>query len=156
MSGLTQYGAFVDLGGLDGLIHISELDWAYTEHPRQVVNVGDELQVLVVSVDRRRERVGLSLKRLQPNPWDRVTENLFPGDRLVGTVTGLVPFGAFVDVGAGVEGLLHVSKIPQGQRAWSELEPGSQIDLRIVSIDRQRQRIALAAIDGFGGQWQPG
>ena len=105
----------------------------------------------VLSVDRERERVGLSRKRLLPNRWDRVTENLFVGDRIMGTVTSLADFGAFVDVGAGVQGLLHISQIPNGQLGLSELQAGSQVDVLVRKIDRERQRISLTMNGLFAG-----
>jgi small subunit ribosomal protein S1 len=140
---LTGYGAFVDLGGIDGLIHISELEHTFVKHPSEVLAVGDEIDVEVIHVDRQQERVGLSRKRLLPEAWERVTENLFAGDAIVGTVTAVVSFGAFVDVGAGVEGLLHVSEIPNGQPGLSELATGSSINVHVRRIDRERHRISL-------------
>jgi small subunit ribosomal protein S1 len=140
---LTGYGAFVDLGGLDGLVHISELDHKFVKHPSDVLQVGEEIEVQVLKVDRERERISLSRKRLLPDLWDQVTENLFVGDPIAGTVTSVVEFGAFVDMGAGVQGLLHISEIPNGQLGLSELEAGSQVDVRVRRIDRERQRIAL-------------
>ncbi len=103
---LVDFGAFVDLDGVDGLIHISELDWRYVDKACDVLSVGDEVQVLVLRVDREQERIALSRKRLLPNPWERVTKNLMEGDVVKGTVTGVVSFGAFVDIG-------------EGSRAWS-------------------------------------
>jgi small subunit ribosomal protein S1 len=140
---ITHYGAFVDVGGMDGLLHVSELDHKYVKHPNDVLQVGEEIEVLVLKVDRERQRISLSRKRLLPDTWDEVTENLFIGDLIVGTVTSVVEYGAFVDVGAGVQGLLHVSEIPNRQLGLSELETGSQVDVRVRSIDRQRHRISL-------------
>jgi small subunit ribosomal protein S1 len=108
---LVDFGAFVDLGGVDGLIHISELDWAHVECPSDVLNVGDEVEVYVLDVDREEERVALSRKRLLPDPWGRVTETLHEGDIIEGVVTSIAPFGVFVDIGQGVEGLVHNSEI---------------------------------------------
>jgi small subunit ribosomal protein S1 len=140
---ITGYSAFVDVGGLDGLVHISELDHTFVEHPSDVLQVGEEIAVFVLKVNRERERISLSRKRLLPDLWDQVTENLFVGDPMVGTVTSVVDYGAFVDVGTGVEGLLHVSEIPNGQLGLSELEAGSQVDVRVRRIDRERHRISL-------------
>jgi len=140
---LTSYGAFVDLGGLDGLLHVSELDWRYVNHPKEVVKAGDEIDVFVLDVDRERERISLSRKRLLPDTWEQVTKNLLIGDPIMGTVTALADFGVFLDVGAGVQGLLHVSKIPNGRLGMSEFKVGDPIDVRVQTIDRQRHRIAL-------------
>jgi small subunit ribosomal protein S1 len=125
------------------LVHISELDHKFVRHPSEVLQVGEEIEVSVLNVDRERERVGLSRKRLLPDLWDKVTENLFVGDRIVGTITSVVDFGAFVDVGAGVQGLLHISQIPRGQLGLSELQAGSQVDVLVRKIDRERRRISL-------------
>jgi ribosomal protein S1 len=144
---IAHYGAFVDLGGMDGLLHISELDHKYVKHPSDLLQVGEEIEVCVLKVDRERQRVSLSRKRLLPDTWDEVTENLFAGDPIVGTVTSVVDYGAFVDVGAGVQGLLHVSEIPNRQLGLSELRAGSQVDVRVRRIDRQRHRVSLT-IDG--------
>jgi small subunit ribosomal protein S1 len=144
VSNLVDFGVFVDLGGLDGLVHISELDWKHVTHPSEVLSVGDEVEVYVLKVDRRRERVGLSRKRLLPDPWSRVAGEL-QADRVIqGTVTHVVEFGVFVDLGEGVEGLIHVSEIPDGEVAWRDLEPGSPITVRGLKIDRWRRRIALS------------
>lgn len=141
---LVGFGAFVDLGGLDGLIHISELDWTHVEHPSDVLSVGDEVEVYVLSVDRDRERVGLSRKRLLPDPWPTVTDGLRSGQVVEGTVTGLVDFGVFVNLGEGVEGLVHNSRMPHGGIDHTELTPGSSIRVRVLQIDRRRRRIALS------------
>ncbi|KPL21810.1 MAG: hypothetical protein AMJ93_08725 [Anaerolineae bacterium SM23_84] len=139
---LVDFGAFVDLGGLDGLIHISELDWTYVEHPSAVLDIGDEVEVLILDVDRKRERVGLSRKRLLPTPWDRVAAELEQGDVVNGTVTSVRPFGAFVEIGQGVEGLVWAADTP-ADLAISELEPGSPVTVRVLNIEQERERVAL-------------
>ena len=141
---LVEFGAFVDLGGVDGLIHISELDWRHVEHPSEVLSVGDEVEVYVLSVDRERERIGLSRKRLLPDPWPLVAKRLHVGQKVEGTVTNVARFGVFVDVGDGVEGLVHVSEIPGGDASCVGLEPGSPVTVRVLKIDQWRQRIALS------------
>jgi len=144
---LVDFGAFVDLGGLDGLIHISELDWKHVNHPGEVLSVGDEIEVYVLSVDRERERVTLSRKRLLPDPWQRVTAALDEGEVVEGTVTGVVPFGAFVEIGKGVEGLVHASEMPDGQATCFDLEPGSPVTVRVLEIDEGERQIALRLQD---------
>jgi small subunit ribosomal protein S1 len=144
VSNLVDYGAFVDLGGMDGLVHISEIDWEYVDHPRDVLSVGDEVKVQVLSVDHERGRIGLSRKRVLPNPWYDVIENLYEGDLLEGTVRRIVSYGAFVEICKGVQGLAHVSDIPGGQSYLSQLTCGSQLVVRVLQVDDPRQRIALA------------
>jgi small subunit ribosomal protein S1 len=140
---LVEFGAFVDLGGMDGLIHISELDWTHVDRPGDVLSVGEEVEVYVLSVDRDRERIGLSRKRLLPDPWLRVTERLRAGDQVEGTVTGLEQFGAFVDVGEGVEGLVHVSEMPEREESLGALKAGDVVTVRVLSVDQWERQIAL-------------
>ena len=143
---LVDYGAFVDLGGVDGLLHISELDWKYVEHPSDVLHVGDEIEVYVLRVDRERGRIRLSRKRVLPNPWYDVIEKVYEGDLVSGTVTRVVSYGAFVDVGRGVAGLVHVSDMPGGEATRSSLKPGSEVTVRVLEIDDLQQRISLAIL----------
>jgi small subunit ribosomal protein S1 len=144
VTNLVDFGAFVDLGGADGLIHISELDWKHVAHPREVLNVGDEVEVYVLSVDQERQRIALSRKRLLPDPWYEVAQSLLPGRIIGGTVTNVVDFGAFVDLGQGIEGLVHISEAPAGKATLAELEPGSPVTVRVLEIDQDRRRIALS------------
>jgi small subunit ribosomal protein S1 len=141
---LAKFGAFVDLGGVDGLIHISELAWGRVKHPREVLSAGDEVEVYILSVDRERERIGLSRKRLLPDPWTLVSERLHVDQVVTGTVTKVVEFGAFVGLGEGVEGLVHISEIPGGKTACTELEPGSSIAVRVLKINPWQRRIGLS------------
>jgi small subunit ribosomal protein S1 len=141
---LVDFGAFVDLDGVDGLIHVSELSWEHVRHPSEVLSVGDEVQVYVLSVDREKERVGLSRKRLLPDPWPTVTEGLRPGDVIEGTVSSVVSFGAFVRLGDGVEGLVHVSEMPNGEQTRSGLEPDTPVQVRVLKVDPWRRRIGLS------------
>ena len=147
VSNLAKFGAFVDLGGLDGLIHLSELDWKYVRHPSEVLSVGDEVEVYVLSVDRKRERVGLSRKRVLPDPWITVTRRLDIDQVVEVTVEGVADFGVFVELGEGVTGLVHVSEIPGGSAAHPELTPGSSIRVRVLRIDQWKRRIALSLRD---------
>jgi small subunit ribosomal protein S1 len=140
VTGLRDFGAFVDLGGADGLIHISELSWRRVKHPSEVLAVGQEVEVEVLKVDRESKRIGLSLKRRQPDPWQRVGERFQPGQVVEGTLTRLAPFGAFVDLGEGVEGLLPTNQIAN-QPGVIE---GAQVRVRILNVEPERQRIGLA------------
>jgi small subunit ribosomal protein S1 len=146
VSGLRNFGAFIDLGGADGLVHISELAWHRVNHPKEVVKVGDEMEVLVLSLDRDEQRIALSRKALQPNPWSLVEENYREGQLVEGTVTRLVNYGAFVEIEPGVEGLLHTSQLSYGpiDKPDDLIKEGEVHLLRIVSIDSDRQRIGLS------------
>jgi small subunit ribosomal protein S1 len=141
---VVNYGVFVDLGGVDGLLHVSELAWRYVKHPDEVLGVDDSVEVYVLSVDRERERISLSRRRLLPDPWFAVTESLRPGQVVEGTVTKIVHFGAFVDLGQGIEGLVHISEIPDGMTADSSVVPDSPIKVRVVGVDDRRRRISLS------------
>jgi small subunit ribosomal protein S1 len=144
VSHLADFGAFVDLGGIDGLVHISELDWQHVNHPREVVKEGDEIEVYVLGVDRKKGHVRLSRRRLLPDPWVEVTSELRVGQVVEGTVRNVVDFGAFVDVGKGVEGLVHISEMSRGAETLSELQSDAQIQVRVLEIDQERRRIALS------------
>jgi small subunit ribosomal protein S1 len=141
---LVDFGAFVDLGGVDGLIHISELDWKHVRHPREVLSAGDSVEVYVLRVDRERERIGLSRKRLLPDPWLTVTYSLHHGDVVEGEVTNVVDFGAFVQVGEGVEGLVHISEMPDGEQTRDGLSSGDKVRVQVLGVDAQRRRISLS------------
>jgi small subunit ribosomal protein S1 len=146
VSGLRSFGAFVDLGGADGLIHISELAWHRVNHPREVVNVGDEVEVYVLSLDKDEQRIALSRKRLLPNPWSLAEEKYEINQLVEGKVTRIVSYGAFVEIEPGVEGLLHISQLSREnvQDANEFISEGETHLLRIVSLDAERQRIGLS------------
>jgi small subunit ribosomal protein S1 len=144
VSNLVDFGAFVDLGGIDGLIHISELDWSHVDHPRDVLDVGEQVEVYVLNVDRDRERIALSRKRLLPDPWYVITDQLQVGHVVDGTVTSLVDFGAFVDVGKGIEGLVHISEMPAGRATVEALREGEQVSVRVLEFDHDKRHIALS------------
>ena len=148
VTGLRDFGAFVDLGGADGLIHISELSWRRVKHPSEVLAVGQEVEVEVLKVDRESKRIGLSLKRRQPDPWQRVAERFQAGQVVEGTLTRLAPFGAFVDLGEGVEGLLPTNQV-SGQAGVVE---GATVRVKVLNVEPDRQRIGLAlqAVTGPG------
>ncbi len=143
---LTNFGAFIDLGGADGLAHISELSWQRVNHPREVLSNGQEVRVLVVEIDRERERIGLSLRQLQENPWDTIDQRYSLGQLITGPVTNVTPFGAFVQVEEAVEGLIHASELdvdPQVQPR-DVLQPNQVVTAKVISLDRQRQRMGLS------------
>jgi ribosomal protein S1 len=143
---LRSFGAFVDLGGADGLIHISELAWHRVSHPREVVKVGDEIEVYVLGLDKEDQRIALSRKRLLPNPWS-LAEDKYEIDQLVeGNVTRIVSYGAFVEIEPGIEGLLHISQLSREnvQDAHEVITEGEDHLLRIISLDSERQRIGLS------------
>ena len=143
---LTNFGAFIDLGGADGLAHISELSWQRVNHPREVLSPGQEVKVVVVEIDRDRERIGLSLRQLQANPWDTIDQRYSLGQLVTGPVTNVTPFGAFVQVEDAVEGLIHASELdvdPQTQPR-DVLQPGQQVTAKVLSLDRQPQRMGLS------------
>ncbi|MBN1584120.1 MAG: S1 RNA-binding domain-containing protein [Anaerolineae bacterium] len=141
---LAEFGAFVDLGGVDGLLHISELAWEHVEHPDQVLSVGEKIQVCVLSVDRERERIGLSRKRLLPDPWPVVVETLHEGQMVEGIVTKIFDFGALFRIAEGVEGLVHISEMPDEMIADLSLVPDSPIQVRVLRIDTEKRRISLS------------
>lgn len=146
VSQLTNFGAFIDLGGADGLAHISELSWQRVNHPREVLSIGQEVKVVVVEIDRERERIGLSLRRLQENPWETIDQRYSLGQLVSGPVTNVTPFGAFVQVEEAVEGLIHASELdadPQVQPR-DVLQPNQTVTARVISLDRQRQRMGLS------------
>lgn len=144
---LASFGAFVDIGGVDGLIHVSELAWERIEHPSEVLSPGDALSVLVLSVDRERQRIGLSRKRLLLDPWDQARQGLNEGDLIAARVSHVVSFGAFIEVRPGVEGLAHVSNMPLGEISRDLLRPGDVVQARVLSIDDAQRRIALALLE---------
>ncbi len=148
VSNLVDFGAFIDLGGVDGLLHISEMSWDHVGHPRDVLDVGEEVEVYVLDVDRDRERIALSRKRLLPDPWEQVTAEMQRGDIVDGTVTHTTDFGAFVDVGQGVEGLVHVSEIPGGEEALNGLAPSTDVKVEVLYVDPLQQRISLKIEEG--------
>lgn len=143
---LADFGAFVELGGIDGLIHISELAWQRVNHPFEVVAVGDEVKVQIQAVDSEAERISLSRKTLLPSPWAVVAELYHVGDLVTGTVTSVKPYGAFVELPQGIEGLIHVSEMDvEGPESPADmLRPGDSVPVRIVRIEPRRERIGLS------------
>ena len=146
VSSVVNFGAFVDLGGMDGLVHVSELSWKHVDHPASVVQVGDEIEVQVLEVDLDRERISLSLKATQQDPWQEFANNHRVGELVYGRVTKLVPFGAFVQVGEGIEGLVHISEMAAHHVELPEqvVTPGEELWVKIIDLDLQRRRISLS------------
>jgi small subunit ribosomal protein S1 len=146
VSGLRDFGIFVDLGGADGLVHISELAWHRVDHPREVIRVGDEIEVYVLRLDREDQRISLSRKRLLPNPWSTVEERYSTHQLVEGTITRIVDYGAFAEVEPGIEGLLHISQLSRStvQNPREVVNEGEVHLLRVVSIDPRRQRMGLS------------
>ena len=146
VSSVVNFGAFVDLGGMDGLVHVSELSWQHVSHPGEAVSVGDEVMVKVLEVDRERERISLSMRQTREDPWESFSAAHAVGDVVDGQVTKTVPFGAFVSVTDGVEGLVHVSEIAMHHVESPELElsVGQEVKVKITEIDAERRRISLS------------
>jgi small subunit ribosomal protein S1 len=146
VSSVVSFGAFVDLGGMDGLIHVSELSWKHVDHPGAVVAVGDEVTVQVLDVDFDRERISLSLKATQQDPWQEFASSHEVGQLVYGRVTKLVPFGGFVQVGDGIEGLVHISEMSTHHVDAPEqvVTPGEELWVKIIDLDLARRRISLS------------
>jgi small subunit ribosomal protein S1 len=146
ISNIVDFGAFVDLDGIDGLIHISELSWSHVNHPSEVLEIGQTVRVKVLDVDRDRQRISLGLKQTQTDPWQRVIDETRQGDVVVGRITKVVTFGAFAEILSGVEGLIHISELADHHvESPSEVvEPGAQLDVKILEIDEERRRLSLS------------
>jgi len=146
VSSVVNFGAFVDLGGMDGLVHVSELSWQHVNHPSELVKVGDEVKIKVLEVDRDRERISLSIRQTTDDPWDVFANMHEVGDVVEGTVTKTVPFGAFVSVAEGVEGLVHVSEIAIHRVESPELELsiGQKVNVKITEKEDERRRVSLS------------
>ncbi|MEA3459180.1 MAG: S1 RNA-binding domain-containing protein [Chloroflexota bacterium] len=144
---LCDFGAFVDIGGIDGLIHISELSWGHVSHPGEVLQMGDEVDVYVLSVDRAQGRIGLSLKRLQPEPWGQVEDKYSIGQLVKGIITNLTKFGAFARLeGDEIEGLIHISELSDEliTHPKEAVQVGDALIVKIIGIDAERHRISLS------------
>jgi small subunit ribosomal protein S1 len=146
VTNVTDFGVFVDLGGVEGLIHISELSWGRVVHPGQVAGVGDVVDVQVLDISPERCRVALSLKRLQPNPWEELGPDMVAGPAVPAVITSVLSYGAFARLDSGVEGLIHASEMPlaEGQAVREFLREGQQVKVRVVHIDATHQRMGLS------------
>ena len=156
VSSIVNFGAFVDLGGVDGLVHVSELSWKHIDHPSEVVEVGQEVEVEVLDVDLERERVSLSLKATQEDPWRQFARSHQIGELIPGRVTKLVPFGAFVRVDDGIEGLVHISELAERHVDIPEqvVSVGEEITVKVIDIDLDRRRISLSLKQAVQDQTQ--
>ncbi len=146
ISNIVDFGAFVDLDGIDGLIHISELSWSHVNHPSEILSIGDVVPVKVLDIDRDRQRISLGLKQTQEDPWQRVINTYRIGDELEGKVTKVVTFGAFVEIMDGVEGLVHISELAHHhvENPREIVEPGQDVRVKILEIDSERRRLSLS------------
>src|SRR5438094_10320332 len=146
ISNIVDFGAFVDLNGIDGLLHISELSWSHVNHPSEILNIGDVVPVKVLDIDRERQRISLGLKQTQEDPWQRVMDTYNVGDVLEGNVTKVVSFGAFVEILDGVEGLVHISELANHhvENPREVVQPGDPVRVKILEIDSDRRRLPLS------------
>jgi small subunit ribosomal protein S1 len=154
---LATYGAFVDLGGLDGLLHISDMAWTRVKAPEDVLSVGEQVQVKILSIDPETKKLSLGLKQLQPEPWDAVPGTLVVGQRVTGTVTRLTDFGAFVELQPGIEGLIHVSEmswVKKVRKPSDMLKEGETVEAVVLSISTEEKRISLGLKQALGDPWQ--
>src|SRR6266516_1226607 len=161
ISNIVDFGAFVDLDGMDGLIHISELSWSHVNHPSEVLEIGQTVKVKVLDIDRERQRISLGLKQTQSDPWQQVLESYHEGDVVEGRVTKVVTFGAFVEILPGVEGLVHISELAQHhvENPREVVSQGDTVNVRILEVDAERRRLSLSlkrVEDGMPVQPKPG
>jgi small subunit ribosomal protein S1 len=157
ISNIVDFGAFVDLDGIDGLIHISELSWSHVNHPSEILNIGDTVPVKVLDIDRERQRISLGLKQTQEDPWQRVVDTYSLGDELEGNVTKVVTFGAFVEIMEGVEGLVHISELAHHhvENPREVVEPGQAVQVKILEVDSERRRLSLSVKRVAGNEPPP-
>jgi len=144
VSNLANFGAFVDLGGADGLVHISQLAWSRVNHPSEVLHVGQQVEVQVLSVDKEKKKIALSIKRAEVDPWTTVEQRYTPGQVVTGVITKIAPFGAFARIEDGIEGLIHLSELTPGMDPRQTLHEGVPLQLRILRIDAERRRLGLS------------
>lgn len=146
VSSICDFGAFIDLGGADGLVHLSELAWGSVSNPADVVKVGDEVDVYVLQVDREKKKIALSLRRVQPEPWSKVSNTYHVGDLVQAKITKLANFGAFARIADGVEGLIHVSELAEGHVSHPKnvVKEGDELTVRIIRIEPERRRLGLS------------
>src|SRR5881275_622245 len=153
ISNVVDFGAFVDLDGMDGLIHISELAWSHVNHPSEVLEIGQQVKVKVLDIDRERQRISLGLKQTQSDPWQQVLDTYSEGDEVEGKVTKVVTFGAFVEILPGVEGLVHISELAQHhvENPREIVSQGDEVKAKIIEVDGERRRLSLSLKRVEGG-----
>ncbi len=154
---LTDYGAFVDLGGIDGLLHVTDMSWGRLQNPGEVFKVGDTVQVKVLRFDRARERVSLGYKQLLPDPWETIEERFPPGTRITGKIASVTDYGAFVELEPGVEGLVHVSEMSWSKRVKHPsklVNPGDTVDVEVLGVDSKNRRISLGMKQVLENPWR--
>jgi small subunit ribosomal protein S1 len=154
---ITDYGAFIDLGGIDGLLHITDMSWGRIQHPSEVLKVGDKVKVVVLKYDHQRERVSLGMKQILPDPWTKVSETYPPGTRVNGKVVSVTDYGAFVELEKGVEGLIHVSEMSWSKRAVHPskvVNPGDSVEVQVLGVDEGNRRISLGLKQTEPNPWQ--
>jgi len=147
VTNITDFGVFVDLGGVEGLVHVSEISWGRVRHPTDAVALNQEVEVYVIRVDNERSRIALSFKRLQPNPWETAHNRYLPGQLVEAVVTSIVPFGAFARLEEGLDGLIHVSEMQNGVddvMLENALQEGQRVQVRILNVDAAKQRLGLS------------
>jgi small subunit ribosomal protein S1 len=146
ISNIVDFGAFVDLDGMDGLIHISELSWTHVNHPSEVLEIGQPVKVKVLDIDRDRQRISLGLKQTQSDPWQQVLDTYGEGDVVEGTVTKVVTFGAFVEILPGVEGLVHISELAPHhvENPREVVSQGDSVRVKVIEVDAERRRLSLS------------
>ena len=145
ITNITDFGVFVDLGGVEGLVHISELSWGRVLHPRDYASIGEQIKVMILQVNKEKCRVSLSVKRLEANPWIEVSEKYPGGMELDAKITQIVKFGAFAKLSDGLEGLIHITEmgLEDGMTPESFLTPGQEVKVEVVLVDAERQRMSL-------------
>lgn len=150
ITNITDFGAFVDLGGVEGLIHVSEISWGRVENPAHILRVGQQVKVIVLQVNETTSRIALSIKRLTPNPWEELASTHNPGDIVEAELTSIMRFGVFARLEEGIEGLIHISSLPEEQRDHDislYYSPGQQVRVKILHMDADRRRLGLGLVN---------
>jgi small subunit ribosomal protein S1 len=153
---LTDYGAFVDIGGADALLHVGEISWRRVNKPSDVLSTGQQIEAVIIKIDSDKHRIAISMKQLQPHPWDAVAEKYKPGERVRGTVTRIADFGAFVELEPGIEGLIHISEMSWAKRvrtAADVVKPGETVEAVILGVNPAERRISLGLKQALGDPW---
>ncbi|MES2308758.1 MAG: 30S ribosomal protein S1 [Verrucomicrobiota bacterium] len=154
---ITDFGAFIDLDGLDGLLHITDMSWSRISHPSEMLKVGQEVEVLVTEIDREKERVSFGLKQKNENPWEKIAEKYPAGTKVRGKVTNLAPYGAFVELEPGIEGLIHVSELSWTKRVAKPadvLQQGQEIDATVIDVSKEDQKVSLSVRQLEANPWE--